>query len=71
MQQTFYYEPHLSNDKIPNEYRWKTYRCEDCNMVVMFITHHKEVKNATELNSVIDSMTIKMIKLNKNFKWGE
>ena len=70
MQQTFYYESHLSNNRVPNEYRWKTYRCIDCNIIVMFIEHHN-VKSTTELNAVVDSITVEMIKLNDKFRFDK
>lgn len=70
IQQTFYYEAHLSNQNVPNEYRWKTYRCIDCNIFVMFI-EHSEVKNISELNQTIKSITVHLIKQNKNFKFAE
>ena len=61
MQQTFYYEAHLSS-KTPNaEYTWKTYRCFDCNMYVMFITHH--VKNIQGVNKLVDSIAVNLIRL--------
>jgi len=61
MQQTFYYEAHLSS-KTPNaEYTWKTYRCIDCNMYVMFITHH--VKDIQGVNKLVDSIAVNLIRL--------
>ena len=70
IQQTFYYEAHLSNQRNPNQYRWKTYSCIDCNMYVMFVEHHNEPKNIKKLDKIINSITIHLIKLNKNFKYG-
>ena len=71
MQQTLYYEASLSNNRIPNEYRWKTYRCIDCNVVVMFIEHHIQPKTSTELNTIVDSVTVELIKLNEKFRFGK
>ena len=70
MQQTFYYEAHLSNQRVPNQYRWKTYRCIDCEMIVMFI-EHSPVSNVTELNNTVKSITVELIKQNKNFRYGQ
>lgn len=69
-QQTFYYEAHLSNIRVPNQYRWKTYRCTDCNLIVMFITH-EQVKNSTQLNKLVNSVTVHLIQLNDNFEFGK
>ena len=71
IQQTFYYEASLSNNRVPNEYRWKTYRCIDCDMFVMFIEHHIRPKNMTELNSIVDSITIELIKQNDKFRFDK
>lgn len=70
MQQTFYYEAHLSNQRNPNRYRWKTYRCIDCKIFVMFVEHFDEPKNMKQLNKLINAMTVNIIRLNKNFKYG-
>ena len=60
-QQTFYYEAHLAS-KTPNaEYTWKTYRCIDCNMYVMFITHH--VKDIQGVNKLVESIAVNLIRL--------
>jgi len=64
IQQTFYYEAHLSS-KTPNaEYTWKTYRCIDCNMYVMFITHH--VTGIKGVNKLVESIAVNLIRLDKN-----
>lgn len=34
----------------------------------MFIEHHTRPKTASELKSVIDSITVEMIKLNEKFR---
>ena len=62
-QQTFYYEAHLSNQSVKNEYRWKTYRCIDCNMVVMFIEH--VVKDIEGVNDLVNSIAVNLIRFSK------
>jgi len=68
-QQTFYYEAHLSNQRNPYEYRWKVYWCIDCNIYVMFVEHFDEPRNVKQLNKLINSMTVNIIRLDKNFKY--